>query len=161
VRSDLGQGRSLVHYRCVLRFEPQVQGDVRRALVSHRDRSLTAATAYDELLFHGPCFQVIESIEGLAATGSLARVRATRPSEWLAGVDAERDGWLLDPALVDAAAQMALIWARTLHGQSCLPARFDRVVRCSAALPARMAMEFEHVPTPDPYLVRANVHFVD
>ena len=97
----------------------------------------------------------------MSKAGARAQVRATRPSEWLGNVSAELDCWLIDPALVDAAAQMALVWARTLNGQSCLPARFDRVARLSETLPARLSMEFEHVPTGDPYLVRANVQFID
>ena len=48
------------------------------------------------------------------------------------------DQWTFDPALVDAAAQMALLWARSLRGESCLPARFGRIVRLREQLPPRM-----------------------
>jgi hypothetical protein len=115
----------------------------------HAAKSLSVASAYDEMLFHGPCFQVIEAIDGLSERGSVAQVRPSRPTEWLTGVSAAHDAWTFDPALVDAAAQMALLWARSLRGESCLPARFGRVVRLREQLPPRMTMEFELIPVAD------------
>jgi acyl transferase domain-containing protein/NAD(P)H-dependent flavin oxidoreductase YrpB (nitropropane dioxygenase family)/NADP-dependent 3-hydroxy acid dehydrogenase YdfG len=161
LQSELANGRALVHYRCVLRLEQQVQGEFARNAATHSAKKMTLSQAYDEFLFHGPCFQVIESINGLSDGGSLSRVRPSRPTEWLAGVPAEHDQWVFDPALVDAAAQMALLWARTMRDQSCLPTRFGRVARLRDTLPPRMRMDFELVPIDDPYLVRANVYFID
>ena len=161
IRSDAGAGRSLVHYRCGLRLEQQVPPAFALELPRHDELQLTVARAYDELLFHGPCFQVIEGIDGLSERGASARVRSTRPSDWLAAPTGAQEQWLFDPALIDAAAQMALLWARTLHGHSCLPARFGRIVRLCETLPARLRMVFEHVPVADPHFVGANVYFVD
>jgi len=127
----------------------------------HDQHRLTVATAYDELLFHGPCFQVIEAIDGLSERGAAARVRSTRPIDWLTGSGADQQEWIFDPALVDAAAQMALLWARTVHGHSCLPARFGRIARLRDTLPARLRMAFDNVPSADRHLVGANVYFVD
>ena len=50
----------------------------------HDQLQLAVGTAYDEMLFHGPCFQVIEAIDGLSDRGAGARVRSTRPKR-LAG----------------------------------------------------------------------------
>ena len=88
-------------------------------------------------------------------------MRPSRPTEWLSGVSEAHDQWTFDPALVDAAAQMALLWARSLRGESCLPARFGRIARLREQLPPRMTMEFELIPVPDPSVVRANVYFLD
>jgi acyl transferase domain-containing protein/NAD(P)H-dependent flavin oxidoreductase YrpB (nitropropane dioxygenase family)/NADP-dependent 3-hydroxy acid dehydrogenase YdfG len=161
IRSDLGNGRSLMHYRAVVRLEQQVQGEFARTPGLHSAKKLSVASAYDELLFHGPCFQVIEVIDGLSERGSISSVRPSYPSEWLSGIPESHDQWTFDPALVDAAAQMALLWARSLRGESCLPARFGRIVRLRESLPARMTMEFELIPVPDPSVVRANVYFLD
>ena len=161
IRSELGAGRSLVHYRAVVRLEQQVQGEFARTPALHTAKKLSVASAYDELLFHGPCFQVIEAIDGLSERGSVARVRPSRPTEWLSGVSEAHDQWTFDPALVDAAAQMALLWARSLRGESCLPARFGRIARLREQLPPQMTMEFELIPVPDPSVVRANVYFLD
>ena len=161
IRSDLGGGRWIVHYRGVVRLEQQLQGEFPRQPAQHAAKQLSVASAYDEMLFHGPCFQVIESIDGLSERGSVAQVRPSRPSEWLASVPPAHDQWTFDPALVDAAAQMALLWARSLRGESCLPARFGRVARLREQLPPKMTMEFELIPVDDTSLVRANVYFLD
>jgi len=161
IRTDLGAGRAIVHYRAVVRLEQQVNGEFARSPALHAAKSLSVASAYDEMLFHGPCFQVIEAIDGLSERGSVAQVRPSRPTEWLTGVSAAHDAWTFDPALVDAAAQMALLWARSLRGESCLPARFGRVVRLREQLPPRMTMEFELIPVADASIVRANVYFLD
>ena len=161
IRSEPGAGRSLVHYRAVVRLEQQVQGEFARSPALHTAKKLSVASAYDELLFHGPCFQVIEAIDGLSERGSVSRVRPSRPTEWLSGVSEAHDQWTFDPALVDAAAQMALLWARSLRGESCLPARFGRIARLREQLPQQMTMEFELIPVPDPSVVRANVYFLD
>jgi len=161
IRSDAGSGRSIVHYRCGLRLEQQFQDGFKLDLPRHDQLQLTVAKAYDELLFHGPCFQVIEAIDGLSDRGAAARVRSTHPSDWLAGPAADQREWIFDPALIDGAAQMALLWARTLHGHSCLPARFARIARLRETLPARLRMAFENVPSADLHLVGANVYFLD
>jgi len=161
IRSELGAGRFLVHYRAVVRLEQLVQGEFARTPALHAAKKLSVAAAYDELLFHGPCFQVIEAIDGLSERGSVSRVRPSRPTQWLSGVSEAHDQWTFDPALVDAAAQMALLWARSLRGESCLPARFGRIVRLREQLPPRMTMEFELIPSADPSVVRANVYFLD
>ncbi len=91
------------------------------------------------------------------ASRSAARSRACGPRGRPSGSPACRaahDQWIFDPALVDAAAQMALLWARSLRGESCLPARFGRVARLREQLPPRMRMEFELIPAPDPSMVR-------
>jgi acyl transferase domain-containing protein/NAD(P)-dependent dehydrogenase (short-subunit alcohol dehydrogenase family)/NAD(P)H-dependent flavin oxidoreductase YrpB (nitropropane dioxygenase family) len=161
LRSDLGNGRSMAHYRCVIRLEQglRLAEPARRAI--HDDQSLTVAKAYGEWLFHGPRFQVIEHIEGLSPAGSGARVRSTHPVQWMAQENSSPMGWLFDPALLDAAAQMAWLWARAYRGESALPTRFGRVVRYRDHLPPRLHMEYECTPTTDPTLVRGNVVFFD
>lgn len=161
LQTDLGNGRALSHYRCDVRLEQVLPAAlaVRRGV--HDDKSLTVAKAYGEWLFHGPRFQVIEQIAGLSSTGSGAAVRASHPREWLAHRAADAPGWLFDPALLDAAAQMAWLWARAYRDESALPTRFGRVVRYRNTLPPRMHMEYERVETADPALVRGNVTFVD
>jgi len=161
LRSDLGNGRSMTHYRCVVRLEQglPLAEPARRAI--HDDKSLTVEKAYGEWLFHGPRFQVIEHIDGLSPAGSGARVRSTHPVQWMAQEGSPTTGWLFDPALLDAAAQMAWLWTRAYRGESALPARFGRVVRYREHLPLRLHMEYECTPTTDPTLVRGNVVFFD
>ena len=161
LQSEVG-GRTLNHYRSIVRLEHALPVAIEQAHARHAEKSLSVAKAYGEWLFHGPRFQIIEAIEGLSRGGASARVRPTQPSSWLARVGPEGHGWLFDPALLDAAAQMAWLWARAFRDESALPARFGRVVRYRAdALPQRLRMEFERVETEDPTLVRGNVTFLD
>ncbi|MBS0445541.1 MAG: SDR family NAD(P)-dependent oxidoreductase [Proteobacteria bacterium] len=161
LQSDLGNGRAMNHYRCVIRLEQALPTPMQVERAFHDDKPLSVAKAYGEWLFHGPRFQVIEHIDGLSPAGSGSRVRSTGPSDWLVSSDAESPGWVFDPALVDAAAQMTLLWARAYRDESTLPTRFGRVVRYRDRLPARMHMEYQRVEMPDPTLIRANVTFFD
>ncbi|WP_425259604.1 SDR family NAD(P)-dependent oxidoreductase [Rubrivivax sp. RP6-9] len=161
LQTDLGQGRGLTHYRGVVRLEQQLPVGERCRPGVHAEKSLTPARAYGEWLFHGPRFQVIEEIAGLSSAGAATRVRATHPSQWLQGRAPDSAGWVFDPALLDAAAQMAWLWARAFRDESALPARFGRVVRYREVFPARMHMEYERIATDDPAVVRANVMFFD
>ncbi len=161
LQTDLGQGRALTHYRAVVRLEQQLPTGETCRPGAHHEKSLTTAKAYGEWLFHGPRFQVIEEISGLSAAGAASRVRSTHPSLWLQGTAPDAAGWCFDPALLDAAAQMAWLWARSFRDESALPARFGRVVRYRERFPARLHMEYERIATTDPTLVRANVMFFD
>jgi len=65
-------------------------------------------------LFHGPCFHVIRTIEGVSATGLAATVVGTVDRGW-------PGTWQLDPALIDAGLQLALLWTRHALGHASLP----------------------------------------
>jgi predicted hotdog family 3-hydroxylacyl-ACP dehydratase len=161
LQSEMGNGRAMTHYRCVVRLEQALPAPMPAARQVHDDKTLGVAKAYGEWLFHGPRFQVIERIDGLSETGAGARVHRSTPSAWLAGSPGDTPGWLFDPALLDAAAQMAWLWSRAYRDESALPARFGRVVRYRDQLPAAMHMEYERVASSDPTLVRGNVTFFD
>lgn len=163
LQSELSPGRWVSHYRGVVRLEQQFAPAPTRERSVHVERALAVRTAYDEWLFHGPRFQVIEAIRGLSARGSVSQVHATAPTDWMVAPPAEAasTGWVFDPALIDAAAQMALLWDRAFRGESCLPTAFGRVQRYVAVLPHALTMDFERLDNPDPAIVHAHVHFID
>lgn len=161
LQSELGAGRAMTHYRCVVRLEQVLPLPGHAERVFHDDKALAVAKAYDEWLFHGPRFQVIEHIDGLSPAGAGARVRSTRPAQWLDDAATQAHGWIFDPGLLDAAAQMAWLWSRAYRDESALPTRFGRVVRYRDRFPARMQMQYTRIPTDDPTLVRGNVLFLD
>jgi acyl transferase domain-containing protein/NAD(P)-dependent dehydrogenase (short-subunit alcohol dehydrogenase family) len=161
LQSDLGGGRAMTHYRCVVRLEQQLPPPMPMPRSHHDHKALSVAKAYGEWLFHGPRLQVIEGIHGLSPEGSGAQVQSTHPSRWLAREATDGPGWLFDPALLDAAAQMAWLWARCYRDESALPARFGRVVRYREQLPARLHMEYQRIETADPTLIRGHVTFFD
>ena len=161
LQSEFGAGRMQTHYRCVVRLEQMLPASVPAERVFHDDKALAVAKAYDEWLFHGPRFQVIEHIDGLSPAGAGARVRSTHPSQWLADASAQSGGWIFDPALLDAAAQMAWLWSRAYRDESALPTRFGRVVRYRDEYPRHMHMQYTRIHTDDPTLIRGNVVFLD
>lgn len=80
-----------------------------------------------EALFHGPAMRAVVSVEGVGPAGILGVVRRSLPQQLTAQPG---DGpWLLDPLLLDAAFQLALVWTRTQLGKWSLPSRFDLLVQ--------------------------------
>ena len=161
LQSDLGNGRALTHYAGVARLAQTFAEPPPSEPRLHREKALSVRQAYDEWLFHGPRFQVIDRIAGLSEGGAEAQVRVAAPREWLASLPERGENWVFDPAIIDAAAQMAWLWARAFRGESALPARFGRVERFGPRLPSMLTMRFDRVATDDPSLVRGNVQFVD
>ncbi|MEV7866733.1 SDR family NAD(P)-dependent oxidoreductase [Streptomyces sp. NPDC088124] len=71
---------------------------------------------YDgELLFHGPRFQAVRTPHGVSEHGAEATVAGLRALGW------PGKHWPLDPAAVDGALQLALVWARHAVGAATLP----------------------------------------
>jgi NAD(P)-dependent dehydrogenase (short-subunit alcohol dehydrogenase family) len=161
LHTELDGGRKLVHYRALIRLEQQFTGLPPPAPRRHAEKRLTVDKAYADWLFHGPQFQVIEAIKGLSTAGAAATVRSVPPQAWLPALPAGAPGWVFDPAVVDAAPQMAILWDRAFHDQTCLPIGFGRVQRCRADWPATLQMVYEALPSDDGSTVRANVSFLD
>mgnify|MGYP005751220993 CR=1 FL=1 len=158
IRSGSGKQQRM-HYRAAVKMAQQLPEAPRHAIGEYRERQLPVAKAYQEWLFHGPRFQVIRGISGLSSRGAAALMCPSSPQQWLAGGRAEQQ-WIIDPAVLDAAPQMALLWARTFHDGSALPAQFGRVVRYAEQLPERFHMDFQCLPG-EAQQVRANVFFSD
>ncbi len=82
---------------------------------------MTAKEVYDTLLFHGPALQGITAINGVSPKGiEVETVMAPKPGAWFA--HPLKPGWTLDPMVVDAAFQAAIIWTWETRKQVCLPA---------------------------------------
>ncbi|MFQ6396619.1 SDR family NAD(P)-dependent oxidoreductase [Nocardia sp. KC 131] len=71
---------------------------------------------YDgRVLFHGPAFQVLTAVDGIARHGAAGMVTGTRGRNW---PTADRN---TDPAAVDGALQLATLWAEHVLGAAVLP----------------------------------------
>jgi hypothetical protein len=73
-----------------------------------------------DVLFHGPAFQVIDSVAAVS-TGLVATVRSVAQLSWPA------EPWVTDPALIDGSLQLALLWTEQLLGAPSLPTGIGRV----------------------------------
>ncbi|WP_252270724.1 type I polyketide synthase [Pseudomonas subflava] len=158
IRSGSGKQQRM-HYRAAVKMAQQLPEAPRHVPSEYHGRELPVAKAYQEWLFHGPRFQVIRGIRGLSSQGAAALMCPSSPQQWLAGGRVEQQ-WIIDPAVLDAAPQMALLWARTFHDGSALPAQFGRVIRYVEQLPERFHMDFQCLPG-EAQQVRANVFFSD
>jgi hypothetical protein len=103
--------------------------------------------------------QAVSRLVGLDATGVLAEMAPSTPSSFVHGAPANAR-WLFDPALVDAAAQIAWLWSCQFRDAVALPNRFGRIRRFANAGPARR-MLFAVEPGTAEHEVRADVLVVD
>lgn len=158
IRSGSGKTQR-IHYRAAVKMAQQLPEAPLHRPGEYRERQLPVVKAYQEWLFHGPRFQVIRAINGLSSDGAAALMCPSSPQQWLSGAPAQQQ-WIVDPAVLDAAPQMALLWARTFHDGSALPAQFGRVIRYVEQLPERFHMDFQCLPG-EAQQVRANVFFTD
>ncbi len=99
---------------------------------------LGAQEAYRDLLFHGPAFQTVKALSGLDARGVLAEIRPSRSGSF--GADA---GWLFDPGLLDAAAQLAWVWSALERGAPALPNAMARLIRLHQGDPRYMVLRLQ------------------
>jgi len=72
---------------------------------------------YGDVLFHGPDFQVIREIAGISRAGLEAELVGVQQIGWA------EEPWQTDPAALDGALQIALLWARHAIGLPTLPTR--------------------------------------
>lgn len=79
-------------------------------------KPLDRTELYDgESLFHGPRFHSVRSLRGVSEHGAEAIVAGVRALEW------SGEHWPLDPAAIDGALQLALVWAQEVLGAATLP----------------------------------------
>ncbi|MET4925657.1 SDR family oxidoreductase [Streptomyces sp. PSRA5] len=79
-------------------------------------KPLDRAELYDgENLFHGPRFHSVRSPHGVSEHGAEAIVAGVRALEW------PGECWPLDPAALDAALQLALLWGQKVLDAATLP----------------------------------------
>jgi acyl transferase domain-containing protein/NAD(P)-dependent dehydrogenase (short-subunit alcohol dehydrogenase family)/NAD(P)H-dependent flavin oxidoreductase YrpB (nitropropane dioxygenase family) len=125
-----------------------------------RDFPVSVAQAYRDFLFHGPRFQSITELLGVGSSGIIATVLVSQPSKCLA--DARGNRWVIDPIVLDAGPQLAILWARQTRDMTALPSRFVSLRRF-ADLNGRGSVRCYFVAdsTAGDHMVRANVYFID
>jgi len=133
------------------------------ALLKQQDLSnfpTDVTSAYRDLLFHGPRFQCITGLHGIGASGLLASVRPSEPTACLAQPLSE--SWVLDPILLDAGPQLAILWAREILNMTALPSRFINLRRFTRLdRVSRLKCHFQIDTGSRDHTIVANVYFVD
>lgn len=121
---------------------------------------MDVTSAYRDLLFHGPRFHCITELHGIGASGLLASVRPSEPTVCLARPLSQ--AWVLDPILLDAGPQMAILWAREILSMTALPSRFINLRRFTRLDRASSLKCYFQIDTASrDHAIVANVYFVD
>ena len=121
--TNVATGRA--HYRCTAHLsqrapEPNPLSDVGGD--GGGDLEPWSAEIYDgDVLFHGSAFRVIEEIAGVSADGIDASCWGVRAVGW------PNEAWNSDPALLDGALQLALLWTERQLGLPSLPTGIGQV----------------------------------
>ncbi len=116
--------------------------------------------AYREVLFHGPYFHGIESIDGYSSDGIVAHVRsAPPPADWMD--DPLRTAWLGDPLIVDAGLQMGILWCHKALGCVSLPTFGARYRQYTDAFPTDGVVAALEIREQIPHRVTGDITFVD
>ena len=115
---------------------PRAAPSKRRVETQSADReTVTPERIYGELLFHGPHFHAIETVQQIGPAGMVAGVRrASEPRTWMS--DPVRPDWLTDPLVIDAGLQMGIVWCCENLGGPALPSRIGRYEQFCERLPA-------------------------
>ena len=74
----------------------------------------TVEQAYDHL-FHGPDFHVLRTLDAVDETSGRATLLGVRSKDWEGGP------WTIDPAAMDGALQVAILWGLNRTGRLSLP----------------------------------------
>jgi hypothetical protein len=118
---ELRDAADTVYYRATAhmareRLAPRLDTETNLGLESWGNR-----TVYDgEVLFHGPEFQMIRSINGISDLGLTAEMRGVIEAGWPAP-------WCTDPVAFDGGLQLALLWCRRMLGGASLPTAIEVV----------------------------------
>ena len=151
-------GRKAPLYRASVRLVERLDEMPPAVPAAIQGESLDVAAVYRDELFHTGRFQLMTAIDAFDETGADAVVRSSTPQDWI-GAEGQ---WLLDPGLIDVAAQLAFVWARRRRSASALPARFGRLVRYGKApLPATLKVLFRLQPPPHDMAIAFDAYFVD
>ncbi len=90
------------------------------AFMDLKPYSLTPDQAYDDILFHEKALQCIQSIDGYSKKGmGITTNLSPAPDQWLKKPYSVK--WAIEPVMLDAAFQTAILWSYKRLGQVCLP----------------------------------------
>ena len=116
-------------------------------------------SAYENLLFHGPLFQGIRTIDGLGDEGISGTVVPSTPARCVRG--AIGGDWLIDPVVVDSAFQLGILYARSNYDMTPLPARFRSFRRYAPFNGSPIRCEFRSVARAGGHVLDIQIAFLD
>jgi len=114
---------TLTHAAGTIRLKnklPQPPVLSKAAFMDLKPSKITIKKAYADILFHGKSLQCITDINGVSPKGiEVTTTLAPQPAEWFQ--KPHGTGWTIDPMMLDAAFQAAILWTFETKQQVCLP----------------------------------------
>ncbi len=117
--TDVTTGR--VHYRATGALTRERPVALEEAEPGFERADVPSAGVYGGVLFHGVSFQMIDAVEQVTATGLVVRATGVLERNW------SDEPWTLDPAVLDAGLQAALLWTEAVSGSGSLPTAIGHV----------------------------------
>ncbi|MDD9304325.1 MAG: SDR family NAD(P)-dependent oxidoreductase [Desulfobacter sp.] len=122
-----GDKGEIVHARAKLLLEntlPEPPVLSKAAFMDLKPYALSVEQAYDQVLFHGKKLHGIVSITGVSSKGIEVLSRQAKDmDQWYDSPYSKH--WTIDPMMIDAAFQAAILWTYHTRNQVCLPSFFE------------------------------------
>ena len=110
---------------------------------------------YGEQLFHGPEFQVIQSLQGFSHEEGSATLEGGRNLKW------NDEGWKTDTGLLDGGMQLALLWTTHTLGKKNLPTSLGEFISYSDEVKVGSVRCVLRGAAQDGYHTRSDLVFID
>jgi 3-hydroxymyristoyl/3-hydroxydecanoyl-(acyl carrier protein) dehydratase/NAD(P)-dependent dehydrogenase (short-subunit alcohol dehydrogenase family) len=123
ITSDASNAKAFIHSNCTIILKDGLQKPPvlsQAAFMKLKPYPLTIDEAYSQVLFHGKALQSIRAINGYSKKGiEVLTDLAPSPGQWFKKPFHSK--WCVDPMMLDAAFQAAILWSHERMGQGCLP----------------------------------------
>lgn len=123
ISSDQQAEQPYAHSSCTLILKDRLPKPPVLSKAAFMDLSvypLTAEQTYDQILFHGEALHGIQKINGCSEKGiEIVTKLSPKPKEWFS--NPLQQEWALEPMVLDAAFQAAILWCERQKNQVCLP----------------------------------------
>ncbi len=123
ITSGTSQDPFFIHSNCTIILKNQLPKPPvlsSAAFMELKPFPKTIKQAYADILFHGKALQGIQSINGYSPKGiEVITALSPSPGQWFKKTFHSK--WTIEPMMLDAAFQAAILWSHQRTGQGCLP----------------------------------------
>ncbi len=127
--SQADSGRQTVHATAQVLLQPGLPEPPvlsKAAFMDLKPYGMSVRNAYEKVLFHDKGLQCITSVNGVSSKGiEVIADLAPGTDQWYAAP--HNDRWTIDPMMLDAAFQAAILWTYETRQQVCLPGFFSNL----------------------------------
>jgi hypothetical protein len=109
------------HYDATVAVQPEPEERPKNAVAPSLDLAAWTDTIYGDVLFHGPDFQVITGLDGVADNAIQGTLDGVVAKNW-------PSGFHTDAAALDGGIQLAVLWNKHAQGGAFLPTGIRRYV---------------------------------